>query len=173
MKTPQSHQVDRTHADDHVPGLRRLDDAVRAGNHVFGLCGRVHHGDDDARLPRSIGRAGGGSRPEFHEASDLGVVDVAHHQRVALLQQVLGHGPAHHAKADKGDGLLSCLLAHLHLLISRWSRVLAALQEPQCKPDANTPAQGVTPFSCASAPHRVICVRRANMCPRIRHENGL
>jgi hypothetical protein len=147
MKTPQGHQVDGAHADDHVAGLDRLDETVRAGNHVLGLCRRVHHGDDDARLARGVGRARDCSRAELHEAPDLGVVDVADHQRVALLQQVLGHRPAHHAEAHEGDGLLS-LACSLHLLITGIFR-MSHVRGQECKRNASRCSHGLRPLSAA------------------------
>ena len=109
---PDCDRIDGAHADDHVAGLSGLDESAGADDHFLGLRGRVDHRYDPARAPRDIGRAGAGLRAEADEPLELLLVDVVDDQRMALLQNVLGHRATHHPETDESDGLLSRLVAH-------------------------------------------------------------
>ena len=94
---------DRAHVDHHLAGAHALGDTVLAEQHVFDLGGVRHHDDDEFGFLGHFTRIG---QADAVVADQLGrgLLEVlGEEQGVAGVLQVLSHGLAHDAGADKSD----------------------------------------------------------------------
>src|SRR4029453_5764562 len=96
-------RIDRAHRDHDVSGPRGADDAPLSRDDRLGLDGGLDHANVPPDARPSLGRrAHHGGAPRAPQLG-LGRIDIVHHQREAVFDEVLRHRAAHSAEADEAD----------------------------------------------------------------------
>ena len=116
---PHRDRRDRAHVDEKAPARRRRQEAVRTVDHLLDLRRVGQHRDRDVGLPRRVSRARRGRGAMLGEFLDrLGPHVVGAH-RVAGLEKVDHHLPAHRSEPDEADRAGCLSHSHQRALASR------------------------------------------------------